>query len=275
MSSRFIYGIRRVGSGIAIGARVAINSMPSLQTLNTALMRMLVEPLLQTFLYLLLSGVLGLQGWQAGNLIQATLTAVFGSCSISTSLAVAEALAWDRFEGTTPFVLIAAQLSWPQWIGRIGAMLGVNLISNIVTLLITLLLVYPSSLMILPWGMLILLLVVTIIASAGFGIVVASLSMLMSDIYTIPNFLSAVLPLIGGVIAPVTVFPQFVQVLVAAFPLSWVTHAARGVQKNVLISTDMIGAFVAGIIWAIIGFVIWRVSLHIQRKRGTLTNLGI
>ncbi|TCD53904.1 ABC transporter [Alloscardovia theropitheci] len=262
------------------GAKVTISSLPSLSSLDTAIMQMFVEPLLSTFLYLLLSGMIGMHlsgsGQSDQTLLQATLAAVLGSCSLATSLVVSEALAWDKFEGTTRFVLLASRSAWPVWCGRVCALIGVNLVSNFVTLFVTLVLVDAKSLVIINWGELIVLLIVTIIASTGFGLTIAALGMLLSDIYTVPNFLSALLPIIGGVIAPVTVFPQIVQRIIGIIPLTHITQAARAFSDHCAAwQTESTVALIVGVIWFIVGLLVWQVSVYLQRKRGTLTNLGI
>ena len=258
-------------------ARVTFHSIPSLSSRNTAAMQMLVEPLLSTFLYLLLSGIIGSHLADQHNLIQATLAAVLGSCSISTSMVVSEALAWDRFEGTTPFVLLASRASWSVWMGRIAALVVVNLISNATTLFITLLLVDAHSFLLLPWGYICTVLVFALVSSTGFGIAVAAISMLLRDIYTLPNLLSALLPIIGGVIAPFSIFPAPLRAVLSIIPLPHITESARILSNsdNSGWLTPALTSLGVGIAWAIIGFAIWRISLRIQRRRGTLTNLGI
>ncbi|WP_454892274.1 ABC transporter permease [Alloscardovia omnicolens] len=161
-----------------------------------------------TFLYLLFSGLLSAPHTAQASLTQASLAAMLGSCSVSTSLIVSEALAWDRLEGTTTFVMLAPRSPWALWTGRVLALMGVNMLSNIVTLFATLSLVSMHTLTAISWRDLLVLTLVTLISSTGFGISRAALSMLMKDIYTLSNFLSAVLPIIGGIIAPVSSLPS-------------------------------------------------------------------
>lgn len=262
---------------IRIGARITVSSMPSLESWRLTLIHMLAEPVLSALLYLFLSGMIGCGGHDARSIVAVSLAAVFGSCSISTSLTVSEALAWDRFEGTMPFIALASRHAISVWIGRIGMLCLISLVSNMATLFITLALVDVTLLFSLPWLMVVLMLFVVLFSSVGFGVAIASLSMLMNDIYTIPNILSALLPIIGGVVAPVQVFPSLMQYGLSVLPIAHVTTAVRAMSSNLVASASfsIINALITGICWALLGCVIWRLSFAVQRKRGTLTNLGI
>ncbi|MFC0265965.1 ABC transporter permease [Alloscardovia macacae] len=273
----------RIWTSFRIGVRIAVNGMPSLSSWQTAMMRMVVEPLLSTLLYILFSGVLtwedlAVQHGQASGqqLMEATYAAVFGACAVSTSMAVSEALAWDRFEGTLVYVIFAPKSSLMIWLGRVGALVGITTVSSIVTFFVTVLLVDARSLLSLQYGELLLTLIVSILASCGFAVCVAAVSLLTRDMYTIPNILAAFLPIIGGMIAPMSVFPRVLRSVFGVLPLPHVTDAARAVVLNN--ANAWVGSLgltlISGVAWCLLGYVLWRVSLAVQRQRGTLSSLG-
>ena len=279
------YGHVSVLSSIRTGARVSIQSIPSLNSWNTAVIRMIIEPLLSTFLYVFLAGAVsgGFNGaasvaTSAGfnhSLIASTLAAVMGACSISTSMTVSEALAWDRFEGTTPFVLTSAKVALPLWFGRIIALVTISLVSDAVTLFITMLVVSPSAFFVINMSVLMLLFLIVPVASTGFGIAIAAISMMMNDVYTISNALSAILPIVCGVIAPISVFPKMMQYVLYVIPVTHVTQVSRSiVDGSVNVDVSLLVILIVGALWAIVGVIIWNVGVAIQRRKGTLTNIG-
>lgn len=270
----------RIWGSCVIGARIAVNGMPSLSSWQTAMMRMVVEPLLSTLLYILFSGVLtgAAAGREGGSqqLMEATYAAVFGACAVSTSMAVSEALSWDRFEGTLVYVIFAPKSSLMVWLGRVGALVGITTGSSIVTFFVTVLLVDARSLLSLQYGELLLTLIVSILASCGFAVCVAAASLLTRDMYTIPNILAAFLPIIGGMIAPMSVFPPALRCIFDVLPLPHVTDAARAVVLNNgnAWAQSLALALASGTVWCLLGYALWRVSLVVQRQRGTLSSLG-
>lgn len=269
------YGHTNIFASIATGAKISIQSIPSLSTWNTAIIHMIIEPLLSTFLYVSLSGMFN-SGSQH-NMLASTLAAVMGSCSLSTSMTVSEALAWDRFERTTPFVLTGARVGIPLWIGRISALITISLASDAITLVITLLLVDFTAFWTLNITFVLLLFIVTTLASTGFGIAIASVSMMMDDIYTIANALTAILPIIGGMIAPTSIFPQSMQHALSTLPITHITQISRAITRNATnnLGISLLVVLLIGLVWATIGILIWNIGVSIQRKKGILTNLGI
>lgn len=267
------YGHVSVLSSIRTGARVSIQSIPSLNSWNTAVIRMIIEPLLSTFLYVFLSGAVS--GGFNGAVSASTLADVMGACSISTSMTVSEALAWDRFEGTTPFVLTSAKVALPLWFGRIIALVTISLVSDAVTLFITMLVVSPSAFLMINMSALMLLFLIVPVASTGFGIAIAAISMMMNDVYTISNALSAILPIVCGVIAPISIFPKMMQYVLYVIPVTHVTQVSRNiVDGSVNVGVLLLVILIVGALWAIVGVIIWNVGVAVQQRKGTLTNIG-
>ncbi|RIY28599.1 ABC transporter, partial [Bifidobacteriaceae bacterium NR016] len=78
-----------------------------------------------------------------------------------------------------------------------------------------------------------------------------------------------------GVIAPISVFPKMVQYVLYVIPVTHVTQVSRSiVDGSVSVGVSLLVILIVGVLWAIVGVIIWNVGVVIQRRKGTLTTIG-
>lgn len=210
---------------------IAFRSMPDCGSLPALLVQVAAAPAFTALFYLMLTEAAPRVGAAAGTAaastaMATTLVPAIGACSAQASVAMASLLAEDRFTGVLPYMMLGSGSRIAPWAGRLCAGLGVSMASSCCALLVSLLATgaLPAAGL---WPSMLLLMAVSLVASLGVGLLTAVLSLMFDDALLLTNLIGYVLPLVGGVVAPASVFPAPVARTVHALPITWMTDAAR------------------------------------------------
>lgn len=271
-------GGRRLGSSFAVAFRMTLRSMPSMGSVPTTIVQIVAAPVFNTLFYMMLawSGVL-LADPSASTGAGPAIAALVGSGCVGVCTLVAETLANDRFEGTMPYMLLGGSSALVLWAGRIGAMLVVGVLSDLASLLAVMATVGPFALSWAHWLLVAALILVSSLACLGVGLLVAVASLAMSDELFLSNTVGYVLPLVCGVVAPVSVFPRPFAAVLYVLPLPWLTDAARDLAAGdeVRAGIGMGVAVAIGAAWGLLAVICRRLAMTINRRHDNVTGLGI
>lgn len=254
------------------GLRTTLRSMPEFGSPAAVAVQVLAAPVFTALFYLLMAD------WGVGgSAAVAALAALTGSCAVQAVTLVASALAEDRFEGTLPYLISMGGHAVRLWAGRMAAMLAVAVAGGCASLAATLLTGRLTQGGAGPVLGAVVLLVVSSLASLGVGLCVAAVSLVCTDALFLANLVGFVLPLVCGLVAPVSVFPQPLRCLAYAVPVSWMTDAARAVADGrVRDAAAAAGCGIAvGIGWLVLAVAVTAVCEHRSRRDANIDALGI
>jgi ABC-2 type transport system permease protein len=191
---------------------------------------------------------------------------------------VAETIAWERWEGTIEYTLMAPVPRTLHLIGTCGyavtyAVVRAVLIFAVVALLFNVDLAHANSLTAL------LVIAVGSVSVIGLAIVAAVLPLLFTERGAQMTFvIHSSLLLISGVYAPVDVLPGWLQVL---SPLSPLTYVLRSVRAGLLegappsaVSADLLILVVMGLTLVPCGLLVFRTAERYARRTGRLKRSG-
>lgn len=274
--------VKRPGpSAFRTAFMIAFRSMPDCGSLPALLVQVAAAPAFTALFYLMLTEAAPRVGAAAGTAAASTamataLVPAIGACSAQASVAMASLLAEDRFTGVLPYMMLGSGSRIAPWAGRLCAGLGVSMASSCCALLVSLLATgaLPAAGL---WPSMLLLMAVSLVASLGVGLLTSVLSLMFDDALLLTNLIGYVLPLVGGVVAPTSVFPAPVARTVHALPITWMTDAARALTAgHPATAFACMGAGLAvGLGWAVSALVCWRMCMALSRRRGTVTGLGM
>ena len=142
--------------------------------------------------------------------------------------AVSEVIAWERWEGTIEYTLMAPVHRWVHLIGQTSYALLWSLITTIIIGTVTALFFeIDLSGANLPGALLVLL--VGSISLTGVGIVASILPLMYPERGAqMTHIIQASFLLVSGVYYPVSVLPQWMQVLARLSPVTYVLDGIRG-----------------------------------------------
>jgi ABC-2 type transport system permease protein len=191
---------------------------------------------------------------------------------------VAETIAWERWEGTIEYTLMAPV---PRWLHLIGtccyavtyAVLRAVLIFVVVAVLFNVNLASAN-----PWTAL-MVVIVGSLSVIGLAIVAAVLPLLFTERGAQMTFvIHSSLLLISGVYAPVDVLPSWLQVLSPLSPMTYVLRSVRaglldGAPPSGVVGDLLILAFM-GIVLVPLGLLVFRAAERYARHTGRLKRSG-
>lgn len=249
-----------------IGARIAINSLPETRTVATTLVRLVVVPLFTALFYVMLAtggtSVLRPADALAASLAVGAIQATVATCSL---------LATDRFEGTSAFHLTAPRLPMMLSAGRLTVPTAIGIVTGSITS-VSLLLVSGTAISPSGWALALLTVAAAVLGSVGLGYFLAALSLSLRDSLVAANLAGYFLPLLCGVVAPLTLFPAWIQAPLGVLPLSHGTTAAREFMTSGATSSAWFSlalCLLTGIGWAAVGAIVWRLQQHRALRIGT------
>ncbi|WP_185231188.1 ABC transporter permease [Frigoribacterium sp. NBH87] len=261
-----------IASAVVAAARIGWSTLPEAHALRTAVVRIVVVPVLTTAFYLAVSSGGGLRPVGLGDAVAAAV----GAGSIAASVSVAEVLARDRHEGTLVFLVIASRARVVTGLGRVVVVAGVGALAAVVGLSLPLVVFGPPSDPAVWWG-LALVVVTAAPASLGVGCVLGSVSLRLRDSLAPATVAEYALPLLCGVVVSVGAMPPVVGAAASALPLTHVLEAGRSVIDDGL-AFEAAGrvavALALGLAWAVVGAATWRRSERRARSTGGLDATG-
>ncbi|MFB7843653.1 ABC transporter permease [Microbacterium sp. NPDC056052] len=252
--------------GFMIGARIAINSLPETRTVVTLLVRLAAVPLLTALFYVMLA-----TGGTTALTPADALAASLAVGAIQATVATCSLLATDRFEGTSTFHLTAPRPPIMLSAGRLSVPTIIGFVTGSITS-VSLLLVSAASVSPSGWALALLTVATAVLGSVGLGYFLAALSLSLRDSLVTANLAGYFLPLVCGVVAPLTLFPAWAQIPLGILPLSHGTTAARefmtsGTTSSAWFSLTL--CMLTGIGWAVVGAVVWRLQQRRALRIGT------
>lgn len=253
-------------------AKLAFVSLPEAGSWILTLVRVVFVPIASGLFYLAMSS------GGTGELTPANgLTAAAAVGALSASMATSSLIASDRFEGTIALLAIAPRSQGMMWAGRLTVVLGLGLATSLITASATLV-VTGAALTQREIGAILVALCAATLSSIGLGQFIGAMSLRMKDAFLLPNFGEFALPILCGVVAPITVFPSALQWLASVFPLTHATQAIRGLEANGLTSSFWVSVSLSigvGLVWLICAMAAWRYFQRRARTTGDLEALSI
>ncbi|QKW29898.1 ABC transporter permease [Streptomyces seoulensis] len=109
------------------------------------------------------------------------------------------------------------------------------------------------------------LLAVGVLTTAGFGLSIAALALLLKDLFVGPNTAELVLMVLSGTLVPQDRLPGFLVPLSTAMPLSHVMDAVDNLLAERAYGAPLVTELVIGTAWALAGVVF----VHLAARRAT------
>jgi len=260
-------------SAILPAARIAWRTMPESLDRRTAVVRLVVVPVLTSLFYLALTSGGGARSVGPDDAVAAAV----GSGAVVTVVSVAALVAGDRFNGTLPHVFVASHARATAWASRFAVVAGLGTVASTVSLMVLM------AVTGLPTGAhghlaLVVVLICTAPASVGIGWLLGGLSLNFRDPLALANIAEYVLPLGCGVVVSVSHMPEPVAWSARVVPVTHVLEAGRvgAVQGLVDEFWSSLGVGLAeAIAWAVLGWVAWRVLQRRARRIGAVDGLSV
>ncbi|KAB8292683.1 ABC transporter permease [Bifidobacterium avesanii] len=265
----------RPPSAFRTAFRVALRTMPDCDSPATIAVQVAAAPAFTALFYLMLAASdSGTGAGDATGALAAALASTTGACCAQASVAMASLLAQDRFAGVLPYLTVGAGPQAALWAGRIAAQLTVSSASACCALAASLAAggTMPERGI---WPFMALLLSASLVASLGLGLATAAASLVCADALMPANLVGYALPLLGGVVAPVDVFPGPIATLARALPVTWMTDASRALSARAVRDavSDMAVGLSVGAAWAVAAAMLWRLCRARARRRGDVAAL--
>ncbi|AMB95283.1 hypothetical protein [Aerococcus urinae] len=189
--------------------RIQMKSLPFLQNKKLILIHFLILPIIQILVILLLN-----QQYAKALNPQVAMASVYLSANSFCLSTMAYLLVVDYLSQIFREVLVRKPWSLTYWGRKIGTSLFLSLIMFLINggLLVMVGVdtsYFWSSLAALP---------LSLFFSAGLGIAGYLLSVHRDNIYLFTNLFTAILPLLAGVVAPITAYPPFFKAASYVFP---------------------------------------------------------
>lgn len=258
---------------LLISARLAFSSLPEFTNRSTAIVRVLAVPAATSLFYLAISSGAGTSPPQAANAVAAAAGVGAVSAAVSASVLVAQ----DRFDGTLTFLLIAPYARVTAWTGRLLLVAGLGLVMAAVGLVFSLT-VTGQSFNFSQWTAIPLVLVVASLGSVGVGYALGAVSLRMRDSLLLANIAEYALPLLAGVVAPVTALPGGLDLVARLIPLTHAIEAGRTMVATGVTSSfwvQLLASLILGGIWFVLGWFMWMVLEKRARAAGNVDALAV
>ena len=153
--------------------------------------------------------------------------------------AVSEVIAWERWEGTIEYTLMAPVRRWVHLIGQTSYALLWSLITTIIIGTVTALF-FEIDLSGANLGGALLVLLVGSISLTGVGIVASILPLMYPERGAqMTHIIQASFLLVSGVYYPVSVLPQWMQTLARLSPVTYVLDGIRGSIMDGMPTADL------------------------------------
>jgi ABC-2 type transport system permease protein len=191
---------------------------------------------------------------------------------------VAETIAWERWEGTIEYTLMAPVPRWLHLIGTCGyavtyALVRAVLIFAVVAVLFSVNLVHAN------FATVAVVVAVGSISVIGLAILAATLPLLFTERGAQMTFvIHSSLLLISGVYAPVEVLPAWLQMLSPLSPMTYVLRAVRAALLEgasiAAVAGDLAILFLMGLVLVPAGLLVFRAAESYARRTGRLKRSG-
>lgn len=116
-------------------------------------------------------------------------------------------------------------------------------------------------------------LLITIFSASGMGLLIGSLGLVITDMNLINNLASMGLLALSGANFPIEKFPVFLQNFCYILPMTRGIKASKMIVSGAgfdSVSYLIIGEFLVGIIYTVLGYILMRVMERQARKRGSI-----
>lgn len=176
----------------------------------------------------------------------------------------------ERFAGTLPLFLSSPGSRFGIFIGRSLVHILDGML-NIVLALLFAALVFRVDFSGTHWGTLAAAITVAAVSTAGFGLLLGSLSLMVRDIFMVMNFAYMSLMILAGVIVPPERLPAWIAWAHSVLPISRSAAVARQALEGVLPS-QVAGALgmelVVGAVFVLLGFSVYGYLETGSRRKG-------
>jgi ABC-2 type transport system permease protein len=250
----------------AVSARLTLRTIPDLGSVTIAVVRLAAVPVTTGLFYLALATGGGAVSPSTGDALAAG--AAVGA--LSASMAASSLVTLDKFEVTMPHLLLSTAGRPAAWAGRLSTLVGLGLITAIGVSIVGFLIAAPRwspS----EWSLVPAVLVVAAYGGVGIGTLLGALGLGMRDSLVFANFAEFSLPLLCGVVAPVSILPIPLQWAAAPIPITYAISAGRvlGSESGDAVVLELAISFLIGTFWLIAGLVAWRVVETRARSTGS------
>jgi len=181
----------------------------------------------------------------------------------------------EQFWGTLESVFVAPV---PRWVFALGMALHSTLHQGLMIFLQIIVINLIFKLTIAPSGILPSLLVVglMLIALYGFGMMVASLTLIFKQGWLVSEALSGIMMIITPIAYPLAVLPLFMQKAAMFLPTTYgvmtVRHFLIGEQMGFTVWTAFSRLVVLGVVWVAVGIMIFEIIDRRTRRTGTISH---
>lgn len=258
---------------LLISARLAFKSLPEFSTWVTVVVRVLAVPAATSLFYLAISSGAGMAPLQAANAIAAAA----GVGAVSAAVAASVLVAQDRFNGTLTYLMIAPYSRISAWTGRFILVAGFGLVMAVIGLSVSLA-ITGQAFNLSQWAGIPAVLLVASLSSVGVGYALGAVSLRMRDSLLLANVAEYALPLLTGIVAPVSALPGGLEYVARLIPLTHAIEAGRTLVANGVTSAfwmQLLAGALTGIVWFVVGWYAWKVLEKRARAAGNVDALAI
>ncbi|MEY8678320.1 hypothetical protein [Granulimonas faecalis] len=255
-----------------LSCKVSVSSVLCFGSWQAFVAQVLVEPVLDTLLYLMLAWAVASSG--PAEETAAALAAAVAACAMKTIDVTSNIFMIDRYYGTLPHVLGASGRTGTLVAARLACGCAIGFLSCLSSLGVLGALGMLSGLGAQGFASLAALVLATCIVGAVLGLFVYAVSLTGKDELLVLNVAGYVLPLACGSVAAVSSYPAPLAALCNLVPVSGLTEAAR------LVGTGAVPAVVAAslgaaAVWLVAAVVVLRVGVRRQCSSGTVDVLAL
>jgi ABC-2 type transport system permease protein len=181
----------------------------------------------------------------------------------------------EQYWGTLEAVFAAPV---PRWVFALGMAVHSTMHQGLMIFFQLLFINIIFKLTIAPSGILPSLLVVAVmlIALYGFGMMIASLTLILKQGWLVSEALSGIMMVITPIAYPLAVLPLFMQKAALFLPTTYgiitVRHFLIGETMQFSVATSFFRLIVLGIVWVVFGLIVFEIIDRRTRRTGTISH---
>lgn len=253
---------------ICVSLSISVAYTPSLRTRLSVMIGLVATPIM-TVAYIF---ALGTRNSREFEIVYLAVTSCIYAASVVTLETLAVLLAVDQNEGTTTHVALSQN---PYAVVRLDHfVLSMTLGATVGGLGLVAVLPIAGRDLPLP-AFLVVLLIATVIGSAGFAFFLGATGLLMRSPFALVNLGSTSMLLLGGVVLPIASYPTWIAYLSNGIPLAHVTLALHhvGEGNDGAVWRESALAVATGLLWFAVAAVLRGLAFSASRREGTLERI--
>lgn len=255
-------GRHRFDNAWLTSVRIAVASSPSLANSRTAIISLVVLPILQLLLFVAIASAMG-----SSELVITAYAGVLVSAAVSIITGMVGLVSKDRQLGVLQDALAIKGFNFTYWLGKVTIPLLVGCVVTLMMLLgvFTLDAQHDTNTLVSALTMTPIALLVGALAGSCAGTV----SVGFKDPYLVSNVLSLMIPVTAAVMAPLSVYPPWLAVIAHGMPLTGTIEAFRkGAEGSPIgdVAMSLLAELTVLTVWTGLALIAGKIVLRLIRS---------